>query len=160
MKKHLQMLAVALVLALFAGASFAEITLKVGPNLDDDDGATWALSLAGNEPSGVALTVGQSLHDPGKDDGRNAFIGADYFFKVNVFRLALGAAYWQKPLHLTSERLNAHLGAAAVFPVNRALSVGVYLDHWSNCRRICNHDVNEIKNHPRNVLSVGLSLPL
>jgi hypothetical protein len=158
MKKHFQMLTVALVLALFAGLSFADATLQLGTLLDDDDGGLRMVTLAGNERTGLALNFGQTWHDPGIDDGNNEFLGVDWFVKFGMFRFAVGGSYWSEPLHLTSKRLNAHLSAAIVFPVNRWLSVSSGIDHWSNCRRICNHKVDEIRNDPRNALSGAVSL--
>lgn len=140
--------------------SHADVTLKLGTILDDgEDGALRMVTLAGNERTGLALNFGQTWHDPGIDDGNNEFLGVDWFITtLDVVRLSIGASYWEQPLHRTSERLNVHLGAAMVFPVNRVLSVGGYFDHWSNCRRICNHRIDEIKNDPRNTLSLGVSL--
>lgn len=145
---------------LFAVPASADITFKLGPIVDSDGGAARMVWLAGADRTGLALNFGQTLHENGVDDGDNEFIGVDWFTSWKRLRVSIGAAYFDQPLHLDSQRVNVHLGAGVIHPINRVLSVGAYFDHWSNCRRICNYKVDEIKNDPRNVLSLGLSLAL
>ncbi len=53
-------------------------------------------------------------------------------------------------LILVADRTVAGPLVAAGFDLVKHFSVG--LDHWSNCRRVCNHNTDTSKNPPRNMI--------
>lgn len=150
MKRILQ--AVLAGLILMTSHTFADIGIRGGVNLGGDDGYSIMLS-------GDLAVVNQSLGwygmrtYKGSDPG-NILLGVDYGVKPynGPFKLSIGPAYAQDPLRATGQNLNFHLAVGVDFPNHLVVS----LDHWSNCRTICNHNADTTSNPPRNMLMLGV----
>lgn len=110
-----------------------------------------------NEKSNIGFYIGRSYNG---DDNKNVYTGIDYNLTYQDFiRFGIGLTYTSKPIRTIGQNFpNFHLQIGFLnkdlFKEN--FGAGIFLDHWSNCRRICNYRLNEIHNPPRNVINFGL----
>lgn len=130
----------------------ADLGIAVGSHLDDDGGQS--VKLFGdinvmNQSLGWYVVRTYEGNDP-----ENIIVGVDYGVKPfgGPVKLSIGPAYAQDPLRGGGQNANFHL--AAGFDIGKHLTVS--LDHWSNCRRVCNHNMDTSKNPPRNMLMMGV----
>jgi len=126
----------------------ADLGIAAASHLDDDGGQS--VKLFGditvmNQSLGWYVVRTYEGNDP-----ENIIVGVDYGFKPfgGPIKLSIGPAYAQDPLRGEGQNANFHL--AAGFDLGKHFSVG--LDHWSNCRRVCNHNTDTSKNPPRNMI--------
>lgn len=97
-----------------------------------------------------------SVH--GDDAGNNGLTGDVLFRPVPGVVLGAGVARFQNRLRGVGERTNLHaMGGYEIPRVLGNVGVGVFFDHWSNGRRL--FDRHGIHNPPRNVVSIGATLP-
>lgn len=151
MKHLLRVLLAALIMGAVLTAA-ADIGIKAGSHLDDDGGQT--IMLFGdinvmNQSLGWYAARTYEGNDP-----ENILVGVDYGFKPfgGPVKLSIGPAYAQDPLRVRGKNINFHLAAGIYIGKHLTLS----LDHWSNCRQICNHNRDTTKNPARNMLMAGV----
>lgn len=125
------------------GADGAQLNRASGPML-----GLWAMQEGCTNCLGVDF--GMMTHGL---EGHNKFIGADFTHWMGKFTATLGAAYFERPLNVSGEIVNFHLGLS--YQITPRL--GVYLDHWSNGRRYFRPWEAKVRNIPRNILSLGVS---
>ncbi len=150
MKKLLSVLS--LVVALFAFPVLADLGIKAGSHLDADGGQS-VLLFGSLEVMNQSLGWYVARTYEGSDP-ENILVGVDYGFKPfgGPVKLSIGPAYTQDPLRVTGQHMNFHLAAGV--EVMRHFTVSI--EHWSNCRRICQHNVDTTRNEPRNMLMAGV----
>lgn len=155
--KSFMKLAVLAIVILIGSISYsipasADIGIRAGTHLDDDGGQSVMLF-------GDLRVLNQSLgwyvmRTYEGTDTENILVGVDYGFRPLSglpLTLSIGPAYAQDPLRATGQNLNFHLAAEVALFRHFTLS----LEHWSNCRRICRHNVDTSYNPPRNMLMAG-----
>ena len=142
-----------LIATLFTFPVSADLGIKGGTHLDDDGGQSVMLF-------GDIAVMNQSLgwyvlRTYEGNDPENILVGVDYGLKPfgGPVKLSIGPAYAQEALRGAGQQLNFHL--AAGFDIGKHLTFAI--EHWSNCRRICNHNMDTSKNPPRNMLTAGVS---
>jgi len=143
---------ICIALSTFAQPVKADLGLKAGTHLDSDGGQS--VMLFGdlnvmNQSLGWYVVRTYEGSDP-----ENIIVGVDYGFKPfgGPVKLSIGPAYAQDPLRGEGQNANFHL--AAGFDIGKHVTIS--LDHWSNCRRMCNHNMDTSKNPPRNMIMAGV----
>ncbi len=130
----------------------SDIGVKYGA-IQDGDGGQVVQVFASLDvgPQGLGWYVARSYDSI---DNGNIFVGMDYAgkpFASLPFKLSIGPMYSTDRVRQLGEHLSVHLGAGFDLTKN----IGLYFDHWSNCRTICNHNRSTSDNPPRDVVSVG-----
>ncbi len=103
-------------------------------------------------------------HDQSKggDDNDNAYITADVLARPFQYVIVGGGAMYAKnALRTVGKQKNLHATIGLENPsLFGAIGAGIWFDHWSNGRIHQITGWDGIPNPPRNVISIGLILPL
>lgn len=164
MKTHLLPFLAALLFAVVLGADVhaGDLVLSAGTSsgLQAEFGEGGNRSFqSGVRYAGERFGVRLDHSAEGDDDGNDGVTADVYLRPFGGLVLAGGLGYFEKPLRTLGRQANFHTLAGWEFrDLLEGIGIGVYFDHWSNGRRLFNRDLPH--NPPRNVLSVGLVIPL